>query len=47
MPKANAPGFERTAYTVNDTIDIKCITAPETGLTTSVISLVALLAIDN
>lgn len=34
-------------YTVNDTIDIKVATAPETGLTTSVVSLVALLAIDN
>ena len=47
IARANAPGYTRTAYTVNDTIDIKFITAPETGLTTSVISLVALLAIDN
>lgn len=44
---ANAVGYDRTAYTVNDTIDIKFITAPETGLTTSVMSLVAILAIDN
>lgn len=34
-------------YTVNDTIDILCVTAPETGVTTATVSLVATLAIDN
>ena len=45
--RANVAGYDRTAYTVNDTIDIKVITAPQTGYTTSVLSMVALLAIDN
>ena len=47
ITRANTVGYTRTQYTVNDTIDVMVVTAPQTGLTTSVISMVALLAIDN
>ena len=47
IARANGATYERTAYTVNQTIDVFVVTAPQTGITTSVISLCALLAIDN